>query len=195
MEARSSLAQQAVYPEFSVLPLRLLQGHAHPGPGATPGPPAGHKGLYAAQSRSPELNSAFVASRASLWGGKGRPRAGSGQAAGGQQADSGQKIGAFKGVGPRNWELLDPDRRQEGCRRSYRERSRTRSQETAPCPMAVPPPSHSPPPPFGCLSMPGLEPGARHWQAQGASPVPGLEGRTLTQALPPSLNPKLLAQT
>lgn len=146
MEARSSLAQQAVYPEFSVLPLRLLQGHAHPGPGATPGPPAGHKGLYAAQSRSPELNSAFVASRASLWGGKGRPRAGSGQAAGGQQADSGQKIGAFKGVGPRNWELLDPDRRQEGCRRSYRERSRTRSQETAPCPMAVPPPSHPPPP-------------------------------------------------
>lgn len=65
-----------------------------------------------------------------------------------------------------------------------------------PLPLGCPVPPTSPQPPsFGCLSLPGLEPGARHWQAQGESPVPELEGRTLTQALPPSLNPKLLAQT
>lgn len=64
-----------------IRPLGLLQGHTYPGPGAAPGPPAGHKGLYAARSRSPELNSAFVASLASCGAGGDAPGAGSGRAA------------------------------------------------------------------------------------------------------------------
>lgn len=116
-----------------------------------------------------------------------------GMPGGWQQAGSrrtgGQRIGAGKGIGLRNWELLGRQEAGGQQREVHREKgSKTRRQETAPAPWL----SHAPPisllhhhPQFGRLSLPGLEPGARHWQARGVSPMPGLEGRTL----PPGSGP------
>lgn len=69
------------------------------GLGPPPGPPPGHKSFYAARSRSSELNSAFVAAQAGR-GAEGTP--GGWQRAGSKQA-GGQRIGAGKGIGLRNW--------------------------------------------------------------------------------------------
>lgn len=68
------------------------------GLGPPPGPPTGHKRLYAARSRNPELNSAFVAAQAGH-GREGVPRGW--QRAGSRQAGrraGGQGIGASEGV-------------------------------------------------------------------------------------------------